>query len=128
MMHVLIDSSIYRTDPKRTKVDFQAITRLAVAGRIQLHLPHYVREEFLTQQVDNLSKEFDQMSRAGNSVLRLINHDNTVNIVKRMIHKIKDLISARRITATEEFEAWITETNTKMHEVDDSHGKRVTDA
>ena len=127
-MHVLLDSSIYWTDPKRTKAGFKAITRLAVAGRIQLHLPHYVRKEFLTKQSAQLSRWFDEMKRAGTSILRTINHDETVDTVEQILDKVEVLSSSIMATATEEFDGWIDDTKTEIHEVDDSHGKRVTDA
>ena len=127
-MHVLIDSSIYRTDPKRTKAGFQAITQLAETERIQLHLPHYVRKEFLTQQADQLSREFDKIKQAGTSVLRVIDHDNTVDAVKRILNKVEELNSEAMAIATEQFDTWIADTKTEMYDVDDSYGKRVTDA
>ena len=127
-MHVLIDSSIYRTDPKRTKAGFLTMTRLAAAKRIQLHLPHYVREEFLTQQAEKISVEFGKMKQAGKSVLRLTGHADTVGTVKRILDKVGVRPGATMAIATEEFDGWIDETKTEIHKVDDSHGKRVTDA
>lgn len=127
-MHVLIDSSIYRTDPKRTKAGFQTMKRLAAAEQIQLHLPHCVREEFLTQQAEKISVEFGKMKQAGKSVLRLTGHANTVGAVKRILDKVEVLSSSIMAIATEEFDGWLEATKTEIHEVDDSHGKRVTDA
>ena len=127
-MHVLMDSSIYRTDPKRTTAGFQTMTRLAVVERIQLHLPHYVREEFLTQQAEKISVKFGKMKQAGKSVLELTGQANTVGVVERILDKVEVLSSATMAIATKEFDGWIDETKTEIHEVDDSHGKRVTDA
>ena len=48
--------------------------------------------------------------------------------VKRILDKVEVLSSAIMAAATEEFDEWIDDTKTATHEVDDSHGKRVTDA
>ena len=44
-MHVLIDSCIYRGDPKRDKPPFRAIVRLAKARTLHRHIPAFVRGE-----------------------------------------------------------------------------------
>jgi hypothetical protein len=36
MLHVIIDTSIYRKDPKRTTLAFNALTRLCEVARISI--------------------------------------------------------------------------------------------
>ena len=127
-MHVLLDTSIYRRDPKRGSSGFLAIRRLAAAKRVQLHMPHYVREEFLSQQVFQLSGEFDKIVKAGSKVKRLTDHEDTVVAAEQILDKIEPLANKVGANVTGELDAWITATNTKVHAVDDSHGQRVTEA
>ena len=127
-MHVAIDTSVYRADPKRIKKGFKAITHLAVARRIQIHLPYYVRHEFLTQQTECLSKRFRTMAKAASSVSRLTAHNSTIDVINQMLGKIEKLIDGAAATASEELDSWIANTYTKTYQFDDCHGKRVTDA
>ncbi len=57
--HVVLDTNIYRKNPKRKGLAFLALERLAKAGSIHLHLPYIVEREFQTQQVAQYKKEFD---------------------------------------------------------------------
>ena len=127
-MHVVIDTSVYRTDPKRIKPGFRAITRLAAARRIRLHLPYYVRHEFLTQQAERLSNEFSKMTKAASSVHRITRHRSTVDLIVQILKQIKGLADSVTVTASEELDSWIEDTHTVTYDVDDSHGKRVTNA
>lgn len=127
-MDVLLDTSIYRKDPKRTTAGFLAINRLAAAKRIHLHMPYFVLNEFLTQQTDRLSAEFDKMLKAGGNVTRLTDHEATVAAVAQILDKIEG--QAKKVVAnvTGELDEWIAATHTKVHAVDDSHGRRVAEA
>ena len=101
-MHVAIDTSVYRTDPKRTKTGFQAITRLAAARQIQIHLPYYVGHEFLTQQTECLSQKFRTMIKAASSVSRLTEHDSTVDVINQTLDEVRKLADGAAATASEE--------------------------
>ena len=127
-MHVAIDTSVYRTDPKRIKTGFKAITQLAAARRIQIHLPYYVRQEFLTQQTECLSEHFRTMINAASSVLRVTEHNSTVDIINQTLGPIEQLVDGAAATASEELDSWVADTYTMTHQFDDRHGKRVTDA
>jgi len=48
MIHVFLDSSIYRQDPLRKSAAFQALARMGNADEIALHIPYFVKHEFLT--------------------------------------------------------------------------------
>ena len=128
MMHVVIDTSVYRTDPKRGKAGFQAITRLAAARRIRIHLPYYIRQEVLTQQAELLSKEFNKAIKSLASVERITAQKSTVDVINQTLGEIKKLANDAAATACEELDFWIENTQTLTYEFDDSHGKRVTDA
>ena len=127
-MHVAIDTSVSRTDPKRTKTGFQAITRLAAARQIQIHLPYYVGHEFLTQQTECLSQKFRTMIKAASSVSRLTEHDSIVDVINQTLDEVRKLADGAAATASEELDSWIADTYTLTYEFDDRYGKRVTDA
>ena len=127
-MHLAIDTSVYRADPKRIKKGFKAITHLAGARRVQIHLPYYVRQEFLTQQTECLSEHLRTMIKAASSVSRLTEHHSTVNVINQILDQIEKLVDGAAATASEELDSWVADTYTVTYQFDDCHGKRVTDA
>ncbi|AYQ56215.1 hypothetical protein MS2017_0472 [Bathymodiolus thermophilus thioautotrophic gill symbiont] len=50
MIHVILDTNIYRKNPNRENLDFKALEELAKANSIRLHIPYVVLREFQTQQ------------------------------------------------------------------------------
>lgn len=70
VIHVLIDSCIYRTDRKRNKPAFRAVLRLACAGSLQLHIPAYVKGEVLCQQQRDIREQLGKLRGAADTILR----------------------------------------------------------
>lgn len=59
MIHVLIDTSIYRQNPLRDNLNFKAIKKLADAKWLKVHIPYIVEREFQTQQREIYSKDLN---------------------------------------------------------------------
>jgi len=57
LIHVVLDTNIYRNNPDRTSLNFKAIEKLANAGLVKLHIPYIVEREFQTQQREIYSKD-----------------------------------------------------------------------
>jgi len=51
MIHVLLDSSIYRGDPLRRRLAFATLTALCEKKLVVLHVPTIVKREFTTNLV-----------------------------------------------------------------------------
>lgn len=57
MIHVVLDTNIYRDNPRRDNLHFKALEKLSKAGVIRLHIPYVVMREFQTQQREIYSKD-----------------------------------------------------------------------
>lgn len=57
MIHVVLDTSIYRSNPDRDNLHFKAVEKLSSAGLLRLHIPYVVLREFQTQQRAIYSKD-----------------------------------------------------------------------
>lgn len=57
MIHVLIDTSVYRQNPQRDSLNFKAIEKLSDANWLKVHIPYIVEREFQTQQREIYSKD-----------------------------------------------------------------------
>lgn len=68
--HVLLDTNIYRKNPSRSDLPFQALQRLCQQKVVSLHIPYVVEREFQTQQVSLYKKELDTATSALDAVIR----------------------------------------------------------
>lgn len=57
LIHVVLDTNIYRNNPSRDNLHFKALEKLSKAGVIRLHIPYVVMREFQTQQREIYSKD-----------------------------------------------------------------------
>lgn len=57
MIHVVLDTNIYRSNPSRDNLHFKALERLSKGGVLKLHIPYVVMREFQTQQREVYSKD-----------------------------------------------------------------------
>lgn len=48
MIHLVVDTNILRADISRKNAAFSALHRLASKDKLVLHVPYFVREEFLS--------------------------------------------------------------------------------
>lgn len=57
MIHVVLDTNIYRGNPTRDNLHFKALEKLSKAGSLRLHIPYVVLREFQTEQRAIYSKD-----------------------------------------------------------------------
>lgn len=61
MIHVVLDTNIYRANPSRDNLHFKALEKLSKAGSLRLHIPHVVLREFQTEQRAIYSEDLVQV-------------------------------------------------------------------
>jgi hypothetical protein len=127
MQHVVVDTSIYRSDPKRSKAAFRALARLARARKIQIHVPYYIKKEFLTQQYSQLTGAIEGIQGHANAILRKTGHRKFEKYAKTTERDASTLIKKAITWADEEFNEWLKECHAIEHRVKPEHGLRVTD-
>ncbi len=128
MLHALIDSCIYRADPKRNKPAFRAVTRLGAGGKLKVQVPAMVLGEFVSQQQQQVQGHLAKVAGAADNVLHSTTEktlrDYAANVAmtaKNMQDQANDLLAA-------EFRVWMKETNAIEHLVKPEHSERVTAA
>src|SRR5260370_1038460 len=124
MIHVLIDTTIYRKDPCRQKVEFQTIARLADAGLIKLHIPHVVLHEFATWLQAEYTNDLRDIKKALKSIEGLPLSDSNRVEVRRMKYQIEGLTKSLEGHAEREFTAWAGQ-HAKVHPIGPEHGNAV---
>lgn len=127
MIDVVIDTSIYRTDPKREKAAFRVLTKLATNGFVRVNIPRVVEREFVTQQLALLETTFGESKKFVSSIRKRISESLT-----HEVNSIDKLIEAFRIKAEAEIASslsnWAAEISAEIHHAQPHHGELVLDA
>lgn len=127
MIDVVIDTSIYRTDPKREKAAFRVLTKLATNGFVQVHIPHLIEREFSTQQIALLDTTFGDSKKFLSSIRKKVSESLT-----NEVHSIEKAIEALRENAEAEISTslsnWAAEISAEIHPTQPHHGDLVLTA
>lgn len=124
MIHILIDSTVLRQDPRRQKGAFRLVSRLAKESKITLHLSDITRREYLSQQNKIVSDQFCKIASGLRGLLR-----QPINRVLESNAKTAlDAVLSMQPSVDTDFDCWLNEVNAVIHPIEDSHGRRVLDA
>jgi hypothetical protein len=127
-MHVIIDTNIYRSDPKRRSAGFRAIARLGAANRIQLHIPHYIHREFVTQQEDEGVKALEKLKQAVSSLKRLSDQEEVTSAAEAIHEEVETLEEHLDDHLSAEFSTWLGNAHANLLPIAGDHGQRVSDS
>lgn len=125
MIDVVIDTSIYRADPRRKKPAFRAVERLAKAGKLRIHLPYFVQHEFITHMQDEYAKPLREIRKLLGDTDRKI---AVLGIRAKSLpkkHQIKKLLERVEAAAERDFKSWAKAVNAKPHSIRNHHGKQI---
>jgi len=95
LIHVLIDTSIYRQNPKRDSLNFRAIEKLADANWLKIHIPYIVEREFQTQQREIYSKDLSNAINGLNGLARKqlsLEYSETIQRITEELESKQELI------------------------------------
>ena len=114
-MHVVLDTSIYRHDPQRKKAAFKAITSLAANNHITLHVPHVVKEEFLSYKKKICQTNINGIEVASKKLLSSLGTANAdlVELYNNFVG-IKDALID---LSQADFNEWLEETDAVIHPI-----------
>ncbi len=75
MIHVVLDTNIFSSDRRRNSGAFRAFARLCKGGKVKLHVPFVVRNEFLSQQKQEVRKLLKDFRRIAHELSTITLHD-----------------------------------------------------
>lgn len=127
MIDVVIDTSIYRADPKREKAAFRVLTKLATNGFVRVHIPHVVEREFSTQQLTLLESTFGEARKFVSSVRKRVSESLTqeVNGIDKLIEEFRAKAEAEVASSLSK---WASDINAEIHATKPHHGDLVLNA
>lgn len=127
-MHVVIDTSVLRQDPRREKAAIRGLERLASGRKITVHFPQFVREEFVSQQTAELGKRLKDIDGALSAIARSVKGEELDESADRIKGDISEFGSGALVAVGTEFEKWVEHIHGTIHPIADSHGRRVMQA
>ncbi len=126
---VVLDTNIYRSNPRRDNLPFSALSRLCKAGVVQLFVPYVVLREFQTQQSIQCKKQLAAVIAAARS---LGNQPGTPEDLSPQLGQLVDQLAAREAeiaSATEEyFVSWIGENKANVVDLSASQAQSAMEA
>ncbi len=111
MLHVVLDTSVYRANPRRNSPPFRALTRLAHAGKVQIHLPDLVKREFLSQQYERVAAELKDLHDHAARLRRTTSSKNLVELAETVLEASQLEGKTVQASADEELDEWLKATN-----------------
>ena len=126
-MEVLIDTSIYRNDPKRAKNAFRALMRLCKGKMVRLHVPEWVKREFVSKQKQLLEEDFKKAQDAAESVTRRSLHPKLEDQAKKIQDEARAGFDMAAAAAEQEFEEWLKEAAAIEHGMTFKHAQQMAD-
>ena len=128
MIQLVIDSTALRNDPARKKAGFRALKGLVKAEKVKLHIPYVVKQEFVTQQIEDyhssLSPLITKIAKFGKKNLP----DDTKEFLHETKQRLESLDQELAEFAKSDFEEWLSELAAQVDLIHDSHGQRVLEA
>jgi hypothetical protein len=125
---IVIDTNIYHKDQTRTKLPFQALTRLCKAGVVQLHIPYVVEREFQTQLVSGAKEKLESTQKG---LDYLIQYESKAERLTSMKSLLEDLIADEaeiigNVDAS--FLTWAATVGAVRHAISEANAKAAFEA
>lgn len=128
MLDLVFDTSILRSDPRRSKADFLALIRLAKSGKIKLHIPYFVKQEFVTYL---FSEYYDEhLTAIDKSLSKLKKHlpDELSNRLLDLEKQYTEVKNAIVDYPEKDFIEWAQSAEAVIHPIANNHGIEVANA
>ena len=123
MIHVFLDTTVFRDDPLRRKAPFKVIERLAELGKVEIHVSDISRREFITQQEHHFDEQIGKLLSAIKDLRTKIPNEQLLAGLQREVATVQ----AKRETIATEFDGWLSRVNAHVHPIAEHHGASVVE-
>ena len=128
MIHLVLDSSIFRKSPRLDSPEFAVLSEMMKAGRVTLHIPYVVEREITStlerDQHERLSRAISNISKALRYEPRGEKSKKLELTLEKLTEDLKDLIS-ERVNA---LHLWMDEFGAVRHEITLEQSNKALDA
>ena len=117
MIHVLLDTTTYTSDRKRQKGPFRALERLCKGDKVQLHIPYFVKNEYISQQFIDVRSHLAKIRDFAEDIRAITSEDGLHGFASEVKDKAIEMRDGAIDALTKEFEEWMDELGGEEHAV-----------
>lgn len=128
MVHVVLDTNIFRHDPTRNKVSFRALSKLSKSGFAKIYIPYIVYKEFLSQEIKEYLDNFEKLKKGIKYLQRKFLSQEMIDQLEDIDQKVDHLKSALDANVETIFKKWIDDNNAELLPIKNHHGENVINA
>ena len=125
MIHLVIDTSIFRQDPQRKTVAFRSIEQLGERGHLCIHIPYFVKHEFLSHLKEEFVDSVLTFQKCTKDLKRKVSMLGIKTTIRPSERQIEHLCKAIEGKIDQDFLKWTKKTKAKTLTISNHHGKRV---
>lgn len=107
MINLVIDTNIYRKNPKLDNSDFSVVEKLSGADYLKVQVPYIVQREFQTQQREQCKKDLDKSLSGINALLRRPLATEKLDEIKTIKHAVEASYEDTLEVAESYFNDWL---------------------
>jgi len=111
LIHLVIDTNIFRASPDRNSANFHALERLSLSKKVQLYVPYVVEREFQTQQRELCAKDFDKTISGLKGLSRRHLSKSVISSINEIKSKLIDDRDMILSDAEKQFIDWVDSIN-----------------
>ena len=128
MINVLIDTNILRQDPQRKTAAFKLLNKMGRTGELVLHIPYFVKEEFLSQRKAEYSGALKEAERILKKVSKKHMDESLKDSFKEQVTTLQTSIHRVDEWLDQEFAFWCRNIGAKKYLIHAHHGEHVAKA
>jgi len=117
MIHVILDSSIYRSDPARRRLPFKTLGGLCEKDLVKLHVPSIVKREFTTFLALEAEAVLAEAVRAVKKLSRSPGPKDEQTFVGKTLEELTNFVGRYKKHAERSFNEWMQEVKAVQDEI-----------
>lgn len=125
MIHLVLDTNAFTSDRRRESGPFRALERLCKGQKVKLHMPHVVKNEFITQQQQEGRRLLKEIRGLTKELLSVTRDEEIAGFAEETNDSAHDLRRKASNLFKQEWERWLTEVEVSDCPIDPSHGAKV---
>ncbi|MEQ8426319.1 MAG: PIN domain-containing protein [Gammaproteobacteria bacterium] len=117
MIHVVLDTNIYREKPRLDSAEFKTLVHLSNNNCIRIHVPFFVEKEFCSHLEIEQAKHVDSAIR---SIKSILNYDDSGETTEELNEKLQYLIDNKETIVKERsgsFINWLDSIHAERYEL-----------
>ena len=128
MIHLVLDTNVYRKNSKLNTTDFRTLAKLVNQRCLELHVPYIVEREFSTYLEQQQRKNVKDLTRSLSKFLQFQISSNFSDDLRKFLKFIKanvDTISGEPAVA---YENWLVQINAVRHPITQEQSQSALEA